>query len=124
MCAAFLSIASMLLIGTGLWTDYAHVGETYGAEGSTKGDVFFSVGLIIIGGAGPGIFNGIYTGCLSLPGETRSAFYEAALATLVAGSFDLSSLSSTSLTRSAPQSSASLCTRRFTCGRSSLVVWS
>ena len=92
MCAAFLSIASMLLIGTGLWTEYAHVAETYGSEGSTKGDVLFSVGLVIIGGAGPGIFNGIYTGCLSLPGETRSAFYEAALATLVAGSFDLSSL--------------------------------
>ena len=46
MCAAFLSIASTLLIGTGLWTDYAHVGETYGAEGSTKGACRFGAGCI------------------------------------------------------------------------------
>ena len=59
---------------------------------TTPGDVVTTVGIVLMGIAGPGIFDGVYIGMLNLPGTTRTAFFEAALSTFVAGCFDLSSL--------------------------------
>ena len=88
-CAALMSIIALLFLGSGSAIDEAV--ESNGWRGSLGADTLTSIGLVLAGAAGPGVFNGVYTGCLGLP-EPRSAFYEAILATLVAGSFDLSSL--------------------------------
>ena len=88
-CAALMSIIALLFLGSGSAIDEAV--ENNGWRGSLGADTLTSIGLVLAGAAGPGVFNGVYTGCLGLP-EPRTPFYEAILATLVAGSFDLSSL--------------------------------
>ena len=85
--ATALSAVAMCMVGFGVLR-----AELHGMRGSWfLSDVLISIGFIIIGGAGPGIFNGVYVGALTIE-EARTPYYEALAATLAAGTFDLSSL--------------------------------
>ena len=79
--AASINIVGLLLLGFAAWK-----------TGTIIEDVLASVGLVFVGAGCPGVFNGVYVGVLNLEGTTRTPFFEAILATLVAGCFDLSSL--------------------------------
>jgi len=94
--AACVSVVGLFMLSASAYIDETVLDSPdywkFGQQGSNAADVLATLGLILVGGAGPGIFNGVYVGCLNLKDTTRSIFYEATLATLVAGCFDASSL--------------------------------